>query len=216
MDVREPALGFQIKKLTPNEVKAIRKTTETTVTCVIQEGARRTWKLNTGLHFLNHMIEELAYFSGFNIDTTVESPHFLLAHTVIEDTGITLGRLFYELAMARSKKTGIRGHGAGEGVLDEAYVNARVSFEGRAGTYISRQTRRFGKVEDVQEEFLESFFQGFSQGMRLTIHLDLLRGDDPHHLWEACFRGFGSAIQKALESDEWHKGGIAGVKGTVD
>ncbi|MGO9645870.1 MAG: imidazoleglycerol-phosphate dehydratase, partial [Candidatus Bathyarchaeia archaeon] len=65
-------------------------------------------------------------------------------------------------------------------------------------------------------EFLESFFQGFAQGMKLTIQLDLMRADDPHHLWEACFRAFGCALEESLRLDEWKQGGIAGVKGTID
>ena len=216
MKAAKDSLGFQVKSLAPNQVEVVRRTTETTITCRIQSGQRRKWSLGTGLHFFNHMIEELAYFSGFNIDAIVESPHFRLTHTTIEDTGITMGRAFYELATLRGKKSGIRGYGSGECILDEAFADARLSFEGRVGTYITRQARWFGNVEDVQEEFLESFFQGFSQGMRLTIHLDLLRGNDSHHLWEACFRAFGSALQEALQSDEWRKGGISGVKGTID
>jgi len=162
------------------------------------------------------MIEELAYFSELNIDAAVKSPRYLLAHTIAEDAGLTIGRAFYEVATAKSRADGIRGFGSARCVLDEAFCEARVSFEGRAGLYITRHARRFGWVEDVQEEVLESFFQGFAQSMRLTIHLDLLRADDPHHLWEACFRAFGSALQELLEADEWRKGGISGVKGTLD
>ncbi len=209
-------LGIQVKKLDLNQVEVVRRTAETTIECKINAGKKQKWNLDTGLHFFNHMLEELAYFSRFNIDATVKSPHFLLTHTVIEDTGITMGRAFYELAMIRGKKTGIRGFGSAVCVLDETYAQSRISLEGRAGTYISRHTRRFGVVEDVQEEFLESFFQGFAQGMRLTIQLDLMRADDPHHLWEACFRAFGCALGESLQVDEWKKGGIAGVKGTIE
>jgi len=213
---KKDTLGFRVKKAEPNEIELVRRTAETEITCKISGGKKRKWELDTGFHFFNHMIEELAYFSEFNIDVKVVSPHFQLTHTVLEDTGITLGRAFYELAMVRGKRDGIRSFGSGIGLLDEAYVYARISLEGRAGTYVSRHTRRFGVVEDVQEEFLESFFQGFSHGMRLTIQLDLMRADDPHHLWEACFRAFGCALGETLRLDEWKQGGIAGVKGTVE
>ena len=216
MNQKGDTFGIRVKKLDVNEVEVVRRTAETEITCRISSGKKQKWNLDTGPHFFNHMIEELAYFSKFNIDATVKSPHFLLTHTVLEDTGITLGRAFYELAMARGKRNGIRSFGSGTGILDEAYAYARISLEGRAGTYLSRHTRRFGVVEDVQEEFLESFFQGFAQGMKLTIQLDLMRADDPHHLWEACFRAFGCALEEALRLDEWKHGGIAGVKGTID
>jgi imidazoleglycerol-phosphate dehydratase len=216
MNQKVDAFGIRVKKLEVNEVEVVRRTAETEITCRISSGKKQKWNLDTGLHFFNHMLEELAYFSKFNIDTTVKSPHFLLTHTVLEDTGITLGRAFYELATTRGKRNGIRSFGSGIGILDEAYAYARISLEGRAGTYVTRHTRRFGVVEDVQEEFLESFFQGFAQGMKLTIQLDLMRADDPHHLWEACFRAFGCALEEALRLDEWKQGGIAGVKGTID
>jgi len=216
MTKKDNSFGIRVRKAEVNEVEVVRRTAETEITCRISGGKKQKWNLNTGLHFFNHMIEELAYFSRFNIDAKVEAPHFLLTHTVVEDTGVTMGRAFYELATARGKKNGIQSFGSGAGILDEAYAYARISFEGRAGVYISRHTRRFGVVEDVQEEFLESFFQGFAQGMKLTIQLDLMRADDPHHLWEACFRAFGCALEETFRSDEWKQGNIAGVKGTVD
>jgi imidazoleglycerol-phosphate dehydratase len=209
-------LGIDVRVATPNQAEVVRRTTETEITCRVRSGKRQKWNLDTGLNFLNHMIEELAYFSELNLDTVVKSPRFLLAHTVVEDTGLTLGKAFHELATARSNGIGIRGFGSAQCVLDEAFCEVRVSFEGRVGVYISRHVRRFGWVEDVQEEFLESFFQGFAQSMRLTIHIDLLRADDPHHLWEACFRSFGAAMRELLKPDEWRKGGISGIKGTLD
>lgn len=210
------ALGMDVRVANPNRADVVRRTTETEIVCGVHLGKKQKWNLDTGLNFLNHMIEEFAYFSELNIDVVVKSSRFLLAHTVIEDTGLTLGKALYELATARSAGGGIKGFGSAQRVLDEAYCEARVSFEGRVGVYITRQARRFGWVEDVQEEFLESFFQGFAQSMRLTIHIDLLRADDPHHLWEACFRSFGSAIRELLQTDEWRKGGMSGVKGTLD
>jgi imidazoleglycerol-phosphate dehydratase len=206
---------MDVKVANANEAQVVRRTTETEIRSRVYCGKREKWNLDTGLNFLNHMIEELAYFSELNIDAVVKSQRFLLAHTIVEDTGLTLGRAFYELATARSNATGIRGFGSARCVLDEAFCEARVSFEGRVGVYVTRVGRRFGRVEDVQEEFLESFFQGFAQSMRLTIQIDLLRADDPHHLWEACFRAFGSAMRELLKPDEWRKGGISGVKGTL-
>jgi imidazoleglycerol-phosphate dehydratase len=209
-------LGISVSKLDLNEVQLVRRTAETEVKCRVYSGKKEKWNIDTGLHFFNHMIEELAYFSEFNIDVSVKSPHYLLAHTTVEDTGITLGRAFYELATTRAKGNGIRGFGFSQGLLDEAFVEVRTSFEGRVGIHMDRRARRFGMVEDVQEEFMESFFQGFAQGMKLTIHLDLLRGEDPHHLWESAFRAFGDALRQLLKADEWKKGGVSGVKGTVE
>ncbi len=212
----EKSLGVSFPHVGPDSVEAVRRTTETEIRCRIYSGPRQPWQIDTGLHFFNHMIEELAYFSGFNIDASVKSPRYLLHHTIVEDTGIVMGRAFYEMALSRSQNTGIKGHGFSQGILDEAFVSVRLSLEGRVGIFIERKARRFGQVEDVQEEFMESFFQGFAQGMKVTAQIDLERADDPHHLWESCFRAFGDALRQSLQDDKWKKGGVAGVKGTLE
>ncbi len=133
MAAKKKALGIQVGKLGLNEVEVVRRTTETEITCRIRHGPRQSWDLSTGLNFLNHMIEELAYFSEFNIDTVVKSPHYLLNHTTIEDAGITLGRAFYELATERGKKIGVRGFGSGQCILDEAFAEGARKFRRESG-----------------------------------------------------------------------------------
>ena len=214
----EESLGFKIITTGVDCVEIERKTTETIVYCKIESGPRRTWNINTGINFFNHMIEMLAYYSEFNIDLQVEAKRYRLIHTIIEDSGITLGRGFYHLALERIKEYGIRGFGFSRCILDEACSEARISFEGRIGCWITRnpEVTKFGYVEDLQEEFLYSFFEGFSQGMRATIHIELLRGSDPHHLWESVFRAFGESLKQVFIKDEWRKGSIAGIKKTVE
>lgn len=214
----ENELGLRILKADKDLVEVERKTRETVIKCRVEAGKRRNWNIDTGIQFFNHMIEMLAYYSEFNIDLEVRCQRFKLSHTIIEDSGIVLGRAFHVMAMERIKAYGIRGFGFSQCALDEAYSEARIFFEGRTGCWITRDDRVkwFGTVEDVQEEFMLSFFEGFSQGMRATIHLDLKRASDPHHLWESAFRAFGDALKYSLTKDEWRKGWIAGVKGVVD
>jgi imidazoleglycerol-phosphate dehydratase len=210
------SLGINVVKKTPDYVEVVRRTKETEIRCNISSGEKKEWNIDTGLHFFNHMIEQLAYFSEFNIDLSVKPSGYLLHHTIVEDSGITVGRAFYELAMVRGKESGIRGFGFSPGILDEACVQARVSFEGRVGNRIDRKVRAFGTVENVQEEFMASFFDGFAQGMMVTIQLDMVHAEDPHHLWECAFRSFGNSLRQVFEKDEWRKGGVAGIKGTVE
>jgi imidazoleglycerol-phosphate dehydratase len=209
-------LGITVLKSSADVAELTRRTTEMEITCKVEKGPRRKLNIDTGINFLNHMVEMLSYYVEFNIDVVVKLPHFKLLHSMVEDTGLTLGRAFYEVAVNRMKETGIRGFGAAQCVMDEAFTQARVSMEGRAGCWITRDARRFGMVEDVQEEFMEAFFQGFAQRMMLTAQVDMIRGDDPHHLWECAFRSFGEALRQLLEPDPFRKGGVAGIKGTLD
>lgn len=209
-------LGIKVIKSGVDFAEVSRKTVEMDITVRVEKGPRRKSTIHTGINFFNHMIEMLSYYTELNIDVKVDVPRFKLAHSMVEDTGLTMGRAFYEIAKNRMVETGIRGFGSAQCAMDEAFTQARVSFEGRVGCWITRDARRFGVVEDVQEEFMESFFQGFTQRMLLTLQLDLIRGDDPHHLWECAFRSFGEAMRQLLQPDSFRKGGVAGIKGTLD
>jgi imidazoleglycerol-phosphate dehydratase len=196
----EEKLGFRVLSAGRDCVEWERRTTETYIKCKIESGLRREWRINTG------------------INLEVESSRYKLLHTINEDSGITLVKAFYLLALERIKEYGIRGFGFGRCILDEAYSEARISFEGRVGCWMMRnlESEKFMFVEDIHEESIKEFFEGFTQGMRVTIHIELLRGKDPHHLWESVFRSLGESFRQALTKNEWRKGSVAGVEKPVD
>jgi imidazoleglycerol-phosphate dehydratase len=196
----EEKLGVIVLSAGRDCVEWERRTTETYIKCKIESGLKREWRINTG------------------INLEVESSRYKLLHTINEDSGITLGKAFYLLALERIKEYGIRGFGFGRCILDEAYSEARISFEGRVGCWMMRnlESEKFMSVEDIHEESIKAFFEGFTQGMRVIIHIELLRGKDPHHLWESVFRSFGESFRQALTKNEWRKGSVAGVEKTVD
>lgn len=193
-------MGVRVLSAGRDCVEWERRTTETYIKCKIESGLRREWRINTG------------------INLEVESSRYKLLHTINEDSGITLGKAFYLLALERIKEYGIRGFGFGRCILDEAYSEARISFEGRVGCRIMRnlESEKFMFVEDIHEESIKEFFEGFTQGMRVTIHIELLRGKDTHHLWESVFRSLGESFRQALTKNEWRKGSVAGVEKPVD
>lgn len=211
------SLGVRIIQENADYAEVLRRTKETEISCRVETGPKREWRINTGMDFLDHMIEILALYSGLNIDLEVKSGR-RLQHTLAEDTGIALGRALQAMALRRIEVHGIMGFGFSQGILDEAVSEARISFEGRVGCYIHRspEVKCFNVVEGIGEAFLEAFFQGFSQGMGATIQLELRRGEDPHHLWESVFRAFGNALRMLLNKDEWKRGSIAGVKETFE
>ncbi|MGC9015762.1 MAG: hypothetical protein ACP5KM_03160, partial [Conexivisphaera sp.] len=208
-------IGISVLSSSPTSASVERRTSETLVRVSVEEGPRRPWRISTGSAFLDHMVEIFAFYSGLNVDASVEASRRLM-HTIAEDLGITLGTALRAMADARISSTGCRCQGFAQAVLDEAYSQARISYEGRALAVVESNVERFGQVEDVQEEFLVALLEGLAQGMRATVHVDLMRGKDPHHAWESAFRALGSALRSALERDEWRRGSIAGVKGTVD
>ncbi len=198
-------------------IKITRKTTESLITVTVSEGpvaADYRTKINTPHPFLSHMIEHIVWRSGLNITTEVKLGEFFLMHVVCEDLGITLGKALAEYA-EENTANGIYGFGDGMGIIDEARAVAAVSFENRAYFDMSADFMP-AETEGMNSEDLQTFLEGMAQGARMTLQIDLQRGVNGHHIWEAIYRGVGLAIGRAFSPDEKRKGMTAGVAGNIE
>ena len=170
--------------------------------------------IKTPITFLNHMIEHIAYRGGFNIETDMELDEFTLTHVICEDLGIAMGK-----AAKRYVDTvdGCYGYGDAVGIIDEAKAETAISFESRAYCNIDYHGAELTEtVEGMDTQDLETFLDGFAQGAQCTLHVDLLKGHNGHHIWEAIFRSFGSAIARVFEVSEARKGKTSGVAGKIE
>lgn len=199
--------------------EAKRATAESEACAVLYSGAKGggDTKIETGLAFLDHMIETLAWRAGVNAELRVKAKKQNLAHMVAEDSGIALGRAFAELA-AGKRAAGINGCGSAIAVMDEAMSTACISIEGRANCFVERNCAgaRAERVEDMASANIVAFIEGFAQGARCTLRVNIERGSDPHHAWEAGFRALGEALGEALEPNALRAGSIAGMKRTIE
>ena len=201
-----------------NPIKVERKTTESRMTVVldfspIRPDYRR--RIQTPLPFLNHMIEHIAWRGGFNIETKVELDEFVLSHVICEDLGIALGKAVGEF-IARETASGIGGYGVSIGIIDEAKAECAVSFESRAYADINYGSVAVpAEVEGMYSEDLATFLEGFAQGAACTLHVDLEKGVNGHHIWEAAFRAVGLALGAALAPDPKRAGLTSGVAGKI-
>ena len=168
-------------------------------------------KINTPLPFLNHMIEHIVWRCGFNIEVDIKLDKFDLAHVVCEDLGQTVGRAFAEYA---NDNAGC-GFGDGIGIIDEAKADSAISLEGRSGFFFSSAAEIPATAEGMLSEDLLVFLDGFAQGARATVHLDVQKGENAHHIWEAAFRAFGIALGRAYGENPARKGMTSGVAGTI-
>lgn len=196
-------------------IKVTRKTTESTMQVILSDGpVKKDYrsKIKTPLPFLNHMIEQTVWRSGFNIEADVSLTDFCLAHLVTEDLGQALGKAF---AKKLENTDGITGFGDGFGMIDEALAHTTISFEQRAffGFYPSVTIPE--NVEGMASEELLVFLDAFCQGAGCTMQIDLTRGENTHHIWEAVFRSFGIALKNAFTVDETRCGMTSGVAGKV-
>lgn len=212
----EIRLGIEVKQRSKSVVALTRQTLESRIDVIVEDGARRPYKIDTGIKFLNHMLTGLASRACLNIDATYKpTTAETLDHVVVEDTGLALGRAVRELLDARVPD-GVNGRGSFTVAFDEALVAATVAFDGRAYTFLHGTVPALGfeQVEDVQTSTLRQFFEGFAQGAGVVIQLQFFAGDDPHHTWEAAFKALGEALRDALAPCPYRAGTTIGLKGT--
>lgn len=198
-------------------VKAIRKTSESEMGIVLDFSPLKPdyrKSIDTPIVFLNHMIEHIAYRGGFNIETKVSLADYSLTHVITEDLGIALGKVVKEYI---DTTDGAFGYGDAVGIIDEARASCAVSFESRAyididyhGVCVPTET------EGMLSEDLETFLEGFVQGAMCTMHIDLYKGHNGHHIWEAIYRALGSALNRAVAVSEERRGKTSGVAGKVE
>ena len=195
-----------------------RKTAESDITFKLDAGPRKKdYKkgIRTSLQFFNHMLETISWRACINLSVDVKLDDFKLTHVICEDVGLCAGEAFAAL-LERDMPAGVNGQGAAVSCIDEALARVLVSFEGRTLYVIDEKLLNAPElVEDMQAADLVAFLEGFTQGARATLHVDLIRGSNPHHVWEAVFRALGEALRVAFAPCPWRAGTTPGVKGNV-
>jgi imidazoleglycerol-phosphate dehydratase len=215
-----------IEEASRERVKAVRETLESRAWVVVECGPPdRTAIVTTRLKFLNHLIDHIAYRGLFNIAGGIEeiplegipagAPSRLLDHVICEDLGAALGGALGQLFVEQSEAYGINGCGFSTMTIDEALARVVVSVEGRPGFFFTHPAGSMPeRVEDMLCCDLLNFLEGLARGMECTLHVDVLKGRDPHHLWESVFRALGEALRQVFGRCERRKGLIPGLKGT--
>lgn len=198
-------------------IKVTRKTTESEINVALDFASlKKDYRkyIKTPIPFLNHMIEHIAWRGEVNIDIDLKLDEFVLTHVICEDLGIALGKAAKEYI---DRADGAMGFGDAFGIIDEAKAQTCISFESRAYCDINYNGIELTeKVEGMDTEDLETFLEGFAQGAMCTLHIDLEKGHNGHHIWEAIFRSFGSALNRAFAVSESRKGKTAGVAGKIE
>ena len=188
-----------------------RKTKETQITLSVNLDGSGTSRLNTGLPFLEHMLEQVARHGLIDIALEAKGDLHIDAHHTVEDIGITLGQAF---ARAAGDKTGLRRYGHAYVPLDEALSRVVVDLSGRPGLEFHVDFRR-AMIGAFDVDLAHEFFQGFVNHALVTLHVDNLRGENAHHQCETIFKAFGRALRMAVEPDARAPDSIASTKGSL-
>ena len=188
-----------------------RDTLETQITVsVCLDGSGET-AFDTGLPFLEHMLDQIARHGMVDLDITANGDLHIDAHHTVEDIGITLGQA---LAKAVGDRRGILRYGHAYVPLDEALSRVVVDFSGRPSLHYNVPFTR-STVGDFDVDLFSEFFHGLVNHAQLTLHIDNLKGENSHHQAETVFKAFGRALRMAMSADERAPLAMPSTKGVL-
>lgn len=196
---------------TPRVAEVVRNTNETQIRVAINIDGSGKQKLDTGVPFLDHMLDQIARHGLIDIEIEAKGDLHIDAHHTVEDVGITLGQA---VAKAMGDKSGIRRYGHAYVPLDEALSRVVIDFSGRPGIEYHVPFKR-SMIGGFDVDLTHEFFQGFVNHALVTLHIDNLRGENAHHQCETVFKAFGRALRMAAERDPRAAGMIPSTKGRL-
>ncbi|KAL6941697.1 imidazoleglycerol-phosphate dehydratase [Hanseniaspora osmophila] len=153
--------------------------------------------VHTGIGFLDHMIHALAKHSGWSLIVECIGDLHIDDHHTTEDCGIALGMAFLK---ALGPVRGVKRFGTGFAPLDESLSRAVVDLSNRPYCFCDMKLKR-EKVGDLSTEMIPHFLMSFAEAARITLHVDVLRGENDHHKSESAFKALAVALRTALESN---------------
>lgn len=196
---------------TPRTAEVVRNTNETQIRVAINLDGTGQQKLDTGVPFLDHMLDQIARHGLIDLDIQAKGDLHIDAHHTVEDVGITLGQA---VAKAIGDKKGITRYGHSYVPLDECLSRVVIDFSGRPGLEFHVPFTR-ARVGSFDVDLTIEFFRGFVNHAGVTLHIDNLRGINAHHQCETVFKAFGRALRMAVELDPRAGNTIPSTKGTL-
>jgi imidazoleglycerol-phosphate dehydratase len=218
----------------PRQAAIKRVTKETRISLKLNIDGRGKSSIKTGIPFFDHMLTLFAKHAVVDLTLRCEGDLEVDAHHTVEDCGLALGQAFVQ---ALGDKRGIRRYGNGfhpnnpftaEAYvpMDECLARCVVDFSGRSylvwrglNDFAYQKLSRALKNQDASSQFrfglAREFFQGFANEARCNLHLELLYGDEPHHIVEALFKAFAKAVDAACQRDPRIAGQLPSTKGKL-
>ena len=190
--------------------KVERKTKETDISISLDLDGGGKAEIETGMPFLNHMLESFTRHGLFDIKVRAKGDIEIDYHHTVEDVGLALGQAFKD---ALGGKQGIRRFGEASCPLDETLARVVVDLSGRP--YLSYNVKiRPGRVGNFDTDLPHEFYAAFANQAGMNLHIDVVRGENPHHIIEACFKAFARAMDLATQLDPRIEG-ILSTKGSL-
>lgn len=170
-----------------------RRSKETRITARVELAGRGRIKVATGVAFLDHMLEQVARYGSFDLVFTGAGDVHVDTHHLVEDAGIVLGQA---LSAALGDRAGIARFAFAYAPLDESLARVVVDLGKRP--YLLYNVPLRGRIGALESEVLEEFWRALSIHLGATIHVDVIRGRNRHHIAEATFKALGLALRQAM------------------
>ena len=191
--------------------KISRKTKETSISVDINIDGKGKYKIDTGIGFLNHMLEQLSKHSSIDMNIKAKGDTHIDFHHTTEDTGIAIGEA---LKKALKKSVGIRRYAHAMIPMDETLSRVAIDISNRP-YLIWKVKLKVEKLGEMDTELFKEWFQAFAQAAGITLHVENIYGDNSHHIIESCFKGLARSLRTALEMDPRNRKTIPSTKGSL-
>jgi imidazoleglycerol-phosphate dehydratase len=189
-----------------------RTTNETTIAVSIDLDGAGTTEISTGIPFYDHMLDQLGRHGGFDLTVVAEGDLHIDTHHTVEDVAITVGEAFGE---ALGDKAGVRRFASGRFPLDEALIAIALDLSGRPHVEWHVPLPECLPLGEpaFDPQLAEHAVTSFATAAGITLHVDLVRGRNVHHIIEATFKGLARSLRDAVRVDQ--RGGVPSTKGVL-
>lgn len=187
-----------------------RKTKETDVEVSVNLEGKGKYKVETGIGFLNHMLELFSKHSLIDLTVKAKGDLEIDEHHTVEDVGICLGKA---LRKALDDKKGIERYGFLL-PMDEALTEVAIDLGGRSYLVWNASFKR-EKIGDMPTELFEDFFKSVADNLKANIHINVKYGRNEHHIAESIFKSFARALRFAVSRDKRAKDLLPSTKGKL-
>ena len=195
------------------KAKINRKTKETNIIVETNLDGKGSYKIDTKIGFLNHMLEQLSKHSLIDLKLSAKGDMHIDLHHTTEDTGIAIGECIKK-ALRSSKAKGIKRYAHALIPMDETLT--RVSIDVSNRPYLIWKVKlKVEKLGEMDTELFKEWFQAFSQAAGITLHVENVYGDNSHHIIESCFKGLARSLREAIEIDKRIKNKVPSTKGVL-
>jgi len=188
-----------------------RNTKETQIKARVDLDGQGTYHVSTGIGFLDHMLEQLSRHSLIDLDVEANGDLHIDNHHTTEDSGIAIGEA---VAKALGDRKGITRYGDALIPMDETLVRVAIDLSNRP-YLIWRVTLPRDKLGTMDTELFKEWFQAFAQAAGATLHVEVLYGENTHHMIEACYKGLARALRQALTLDPRKADAVPSTKGVL-